>query len=240
MILKLTGGSYPYSVYDETTGSIVDFQSITSSNINFYRADNFNLDFSVPKGTYQYAWYIIPDINGKSTKDLILTGSESSMSYVSIMDLSTLQIIKEWKNSTISYSHNCMISNNRILLIIYYSVSGSPTFEIYDVGGSTSAGITDNLQNVNLFSLGQNYPNPFNPSTTIEYNISKPSVSKISIYDISGKVINTYSQNNLQAGKYEYHWDGLNSSGIKLASGIYIYELEVDGYREAKKMVMLK
>jgi hypothetical protein len=90
------------------------------------------------------------------------------------------------------------------------------------------------------FELNQNYPNPFNPETTIEYTVGKPGISKIIIYDITGKLVNTIEQNNMQKGTYRYHWSGLNSSGAKLASGTYIYELEADGYRQAKKMILLK
>ena len=85
------------------------------------------------------------------------------------------------------------------------------------------------------YSLSQNYPNPFNPSTKIEFEIPKTDLVKVAVYDITGKEIATLINSTLNAGSYRVDFDG---SG--LASGIYFYSLETYGFRETRKMILLK
>ena len=91
------------------------------------------------------------------------------------------------------------------------------------------------------FRLYQNYPNPFNPSTTILFDV--PSVGngrdrspvRLIVYDITGKEVETLINEDLTAGTYEVKFDG-----SKLASGIYFYVLQAEGYFDTQKMILLK
>ena len=85
------------------------------------------------------------------------------------------------------------------------------------------------------FSLSQNYPNPFNPTTTIEYAIPEDSDVKLSVYDISGHLVETLVDEYHQAGQYDIKW---NAS--KYSSGIYIYRLESSYGIYSRKMVLIK
>ncbi len=85
-------------------------------------------------------------------------------------------------------------------------------------------------------SLGQNYPNPFNPMTTIAYNLDRPAMVNIPIYDLRGKLVQNMMQGYRNAGEHEIIFDGTN-----LPSGVYIYGLELSGILyEIKKMTVLK
>jgi len=85
-------------------------------------------------------------------------------------------------------------------------------------------------------SLQQNYPNPFNPMTTIAYNLDQPAMVNISIYDLRGQLVQTIVQAYRNAGEHEILFDGTN-----LASGVYVYGLELSGtLYEIKKMTLLK
>ncbi|MFA6617560.1 MAG: family 10 glycosylhydrolase [Candidatus Neomarinimicrobiota bacterium] len=85
------------------------------------------------------------------------------------------------------------------------------------------------------FSLKQNYPNPFNPRTTIAYAISKDSDIKLSIYDMSGHLIETLVNGFSEAGLYELTWDA-----SKYSSGIYISQLVSGNLSTSKKMILIK
>jgi hypothetical protein len=90
-------------------------------------------------------------------------------------------------------------------------------------------------------SLKQNYPNPFNPETTISYDLSGESVVALTIYDISGQVIRTMVNNQaMSAGQYKSVWDGRDESGIKVASGVYFYQLHTGDFIAKKKMTLLQ
>jgi len=83
--------------------------------------------------------------------------------------------------------------------------------------------------------LFENSPNPFNPVTNIKYEIRVDGFVNLKIYDISGRVVNTIVNEYKEAGRYEVTFDGSN-----LASGIYFYRIETDGFRDTKRMILVK
>jgi hypothetical protein len=85
------------------------------------------------------------------------------------------------------------------------------------------------------FRLHQNYPNPFNLSTTIEFDLPKTSELTLKIFNILGENVATLISERLSAGTYSYDWDAGN-----LASGVYLYRLEADGFVETRKMILMK
>jgi len=87
----------------------------------------------------------------------------------------------------------------------------------------------------NTFQLFQNYPNPFNSTTTIPFNLNGGANIRLQVFDILGKKIATLVDNSLPAGKYKIPFDGR-----QLASGIYLYRLNVDGQYRSRKMLLLK
>ena len=84
-----------------------------------------------------------------------------------------------------------------------------------------------------------NYPNPFNPSTTISFNLNTNSTENadLSIYNLKGQLIKQYSVSNDQ---YSVTWNGLDSSGKSVSSGIYLYKLISGNKTYTKKMLLLK
>jgi hypothetical protein len=84
--------------------------------------------------------------------------------------------------------------------------------------------------------LEQNYPNPFNPSTTINFNLPKTSEVTLKIFNILGKEVATLVSEKLSAGSHSYQW----SKTEGMASGIYLYRLEADGFVRTRKMILMK
>ena len=73
-----------------------------------------------------------------------------------------------------------------------------------------------------------NYPNPFNPKTTIRYSISQETALNpisLKIYNSLGKKILTLVKGFQTPGYYSVDWDGCDSNGIEVPSGIYFYQL---------------
>lgn len=89
--------------------------------------------------------------------------------------------------------------------------------------------------------LHQNFPNPFNPETTISFDLKSATVVELSIYDMAGQHIRTLAGGQaLSAGSYSYLWDGLDDSGAKVGSGVYLYHLKSGEFTSVKKMALLK
>jgi hypothetical protein len=84
-------------------------------------------------------------------------------------------------------------------------------------------------------SLSQNYPNPFNPSTTIEFDLPKTSEVSLKVFNILGEEVTTLVSDMLSVGSYSYEWDASS-----LASGVYLYRLEAEGFVETRKMILMK
>jgi hypothetical protein len=86
------------------------------------------------------------------------------------------------------------------------------------------------------FELCQNYPNPFNPNTTIRYSIPKSGMVSVRVYNLQGQKVKTIIHEFQQAGNYSYDF---KAEG--LSSGIYYYQLKVDGkIYDMKKMILAR
>ncbi|MCP4704410.1 MAG: T9SS type A sorting domain-containing protein [candidate division Zixibacteria bacterium] len=90
------------------------------------------------------------------------------------------------------------------------------------------------------FEISQNYPNPFNPTTIIEFDLPAKSHVSIEIFNILGQKIQTLLNTEKQAGIHSITWDGKDSDGLEVSSGIYFYRIQTDVDVETKKMILLK
>ena len=88
--------------------------------------------------------------------------------------------------------------------------------------------------------LYQNIPNPFNPATTIWFDIIRPTHVRLDIYDVTGALIRRLIDGQMMVGRNEIHWDGTDTDGRTVASGVYFYRLEAGMFKETKKMVLLR
>jgi hypothetical protein len=90
------------------------------------------------------------------------------------------------------------------------------------------------------FALTQNYPNPFNPSTSFKFSIPQNMEVSVKIFDITGKVIATLVNGKMTAGTYTVNWNGNNSAGQQIASGVYFYKMTAGSFTDTKKMILVK
>jgi FlgD Ig-like domain/Fibronectin type III domain len=85
-----------------------------------------------------------------------------------------------------------------------------------------------------------NHPNPFNSTTVIDYQISSRAHVKVSVYDLLGQRVSTLVDAVKAVGNYSASWDGTNSRGESVASGIYFCRMDVNDSSELQKMLLLK
>ena len=92
------------------------------------------------------------------------------------------------------------------------------------------------------FSLAQNFPNPFNPSTTITYTIPEggPVWVSLNVFNTRGSLVRRLIDKLQALGTYTVAWDGTDSSGHKVASGVYFYRMQAGEFVQTRKMVLLK
>ncbi len=91
------------------------------------------------------------------------------------------------------------------------------------------------------FSLSQNYPNPFNPTTTIQFALAAESRVSLSIYNVLGELVQTLISGQIRsAGQHQVSWDGRNSVGAQVASGVYLASLQSEREVESRKMLLIR
>ena len=117
-----------------------------------------------------------------------------------------------------------------------YGVSGSryPYYEIAidkeDLGNIIPAEL----------SLQQNYPNPFNPTTTISYSLPEAGKIRLDIYNLKGQLLTTIVNADQEAGKHSVTWNGTDTKGQSVASGVYFYRLSSPHKTLTKRMLLMK
>jgi hypothetical protein len=89
-------------------------------------------------------------------------------------------------------------------------------------------------------TLRQNYPNPFNPRTALSFGLPDKSDVSLEIFDLLGRKITTVVNGELEAGNHSIIWDGKDSYGNPVSSGIYFYRLVTDFGVKQAKMTLLK
>jgi len=98
----------------------------------------------------------------------------------------------------------------------------------------------DGVPEPSRYALHDNYPNPFNPTTTIRYDLPEAANVLLELYSIRGERVRVLVDQRQPFGRYDVQWDGRDSSGRTVASGVYFYKLRAGGFVHTKKMLLLK
>ncbi len=109
--------------------------------------------------------------------------------------------------------------------------------QIYGLTSNYSAtGVVEKQKVPAEYSLSQNYPNPFNPSTKINFTLGEAGKVSLEVYNILGEKVSTLINGDISAGQHEVNFNAAN-----LASGIYIYRINVNNkFADTKKMILMK
>ena len=117
----------------------------------------------------------------------------------------------------------------------YNSLGESPWSTVFNFRVRTTGVINLSGEIPSEYKLFSNYPNPFNSQTKIKFQIINDGVVRLKVYDVSGKEVGDIVNHSLKTGVYEVTWN----AGY-LASGIYFYMLEINGFKDVKRAVLLK
>ncbi|MFC1509190.1 T9SS type A sorting domain-containing protein [Candidatus Omnitrophota bacterium] len=112
-----------------------------------------------------------------------------------------------------------------------------PIWAKFRIDQADDDGITTGIDDStpSKFQLLKNYPNPFNPTTTIQYSIPRDGHVSLTVYNVSGQVINVLNDKYTQAGIHSVLWDARDNP-----SGLFFCTLKANGMSETRKMLLLK
>lgn len=120
---------------------------------------------------------------------------------------------------------------------------GSPLAGLLRKGGDVPfpAGFgQDVFEAPEAFTLSQNYPNPFNPTTNISYTLNDEASVTLRIFNTLGQEVRTLVSTQQQAGAYTVTWDGTDNAGAAVASGVYLYRLDMGDASQTYRMTLIK
>ena len=173
-----------------------------------------------------------------SKKDNIL--DISSDGYIGVIQIR----LRHEENFDINLTEDAFLSKYKsnknktnILVIGPYSdkiFSANQPFQIEEILITNSQELIEIIHTSN-FKLYDAYPNPFNSKTNIEFILTSDSKVSLSVYDISGRVVETIIDTEYKTGFHRVSWDAQ-----KHASGIYLFQLNTKNYTESKKVILLK
>jgi hypothetical protein len=207
-------------------------------------------------------WKLVPDRNGKVITSGAQTGSSlATFAYASdstsiigylpsqrtvtidpgVLEGDSIQVW--WYQPSNGSSTNGGILSNTSRS--YTPPSGGDWVLVIDgfgfgFGPPTVTDVSDPSLIPEKFTLSQNYPNPFNPTTTISYELPLKATVVLDVFDSVGRKVRRLTEGVQAAGRYALQWDGKDSSGHNVSSGIYLYQLRTEKGQITKKMVLIK
>jgi len=104
-----------------------------------------------------------------------------------------------------------------------------------DIACGLVTGMSKNIPLPETYMLCQNYPNPFNPTTKIGFALPRSGFVTLKVYDILGKEVATLINEYKAAGNYIYEFNASN-----LSTGVYFYTINVNGFTDTKRMILVK
>ncbi len=216
------GGTSPYSqAYNFTTGfpALAQLVYPTDKTLNIPLRPDFSWNKVSSASTYRFQFAISLDFNPSSI----------------VIDSSGI-------TDTV-YAYSKLNKDLELGRIYFWRVSGTNQYgtsnwsNIFRFKTITATEVADQVVQPKDYELSQNYPNPFNPTTVINYQISKPGLVTLKVYDILGREAATLVNKEQQAGSYSVQ---LSADKFNLNSGIYFYQLRSGAFIQTKKMIILK
>ncbi len=190
----------------------------------------------------QLAWQRSQDVEGDSIQyGFVLKSGTVSIIPFQHIDNSTFSIDYSTIANLVNENSTGLVSNEWTI----YATDGSDT--TYASNGPRSLIVDMSALSADYekslphdFTLEQNYPNPFNPSTTITFQIPHSVPVNITVFDINGRVVKTLLNTQVNSGIHRITWDGKNTAGESMPSGMYFYRLSTPDYNSTRRMTLLK
>lgn len=177
----------------------------------------------------------ICDLSDKSARTVCAAYSSGSIRYKSGMDGTDLAV-----SNQLPPIYHLALGNVDHDSVTEICIASAESLYVYEAPFITT-NVEETIEETrpNEFSLHQNYPNPFNPETIIRFTVSKRSNVRLTIHNVLGRRVRTF-EGHFSPGTHTVTWNGKNSSGQEVASGVYLYRLTAGDYQETKKMVLLR
>jgi len=134
------------------------------------------------------------------------------------------------------------IGNETTLIVVHPAGSLFSTTDIFSIQDYTvvNSGAYIPATIAGSYALLSSYPNPFNPVTEISYYLPTSGQMRVSVYNMLGQQVAELAHGTVDAGSYTVQWNGMNSSGESMPTGIYFVRLQHPEGVKTHKITLLK
>jgi hypothetical protein len=156
------------------------------------------------------------------------------------------QLIPSSTPPSARYAHSAIYDPVRDRMVVFggYSYSGgyleSPLNEVWTLGWSTTAAVGDPEAQPLISGLRPPAPNPTRGTTTVSYALAQAGRVQLGVYDVSGRLVRQLVDGERHAGTETVIWNGTAESGARLGAGVYFVRLAGPGFRETRRVILLK
>jgi hypothetical protein len=116
----------------------------------------------------------------------------------------------------------------------------SPQAASLTVNSTTGVNANEETSAPTSYRLLQNHPNPFNAGTLIKYEISQAGPVSVKIYNLAGQEILEIVNAVQHPGRYQINWNGRDSQGETVPSGVYICRIQAGSFVQTQRMIMVR
>lgn len=245
---------YHYNFLDGFWQEIIPFDGSPVINITTIAAD---LDSSVWLGTEEsglvlydrHKWKsLVPERGFASRKITTLAYDLDEQLWIGTLDAG---LVKYWGVTGFRFSliEGIEVADVRSIIVDNDNNKWFGTSQgVYILGGELERDVTrqgymgefDSELYSPPFSFMQNYPNPFNNETKIRLDTDVSVYARVSIYSITGRFVKELDSGMLTPGTHYFTWDGTNSSGQKVSSGMYICQLQAGIHTQSSRLTLIR
>lgn len=179
-------------------------------------------------------------VGSRTVNKFIFHNTEAKIIY-NTSNLKSIDTGKTWFSLDSIYNSWADLENNDQENNVLFGINS--TYGLYTFN-DLLVNINEEVKNSNRLNILA-YPNPFNTTTTIRFTIPEQKEISIQVFDIMGRLVKTVLPGSLlNAGQYNYTWDGKDDNGIPVSSGIYFSNMFIKGNNlnevRSLKMILLK
>jgi immune inhibitor A len=135
---------------------------------------------------------------------------------------------------------NSLAYDGSVSFVLVENISDSDSLMTADLTVSLVTAVDEGTTRPRRPDLARNYPNPFNARTRIEFVVGEPGPVHLTVYNALGQAVRHFAEPVVGAGTWSVTWDGRDTRGRELSSGVYWYRVETRTSDARGTMVMLK
>ena len=201
----------------------------------------------------QYGPDFFPDWDSTAIIDLFSRHTHKRMGYTWRKDESSFNPGKLdyvfYSDATIDTAKHYILNTLAMddMTLDYYGLQWNDTQEasdhlpiVFDMSTQDNVGVIDSDILPQSLRLYPNYPNPFNSQTQLKFKILIPTFLSMKIFDINGHEIKILFSGQKERGTYSLKWDGKDSNGIPVASGVYFILMKTEKMIKTQKIILLE